>query len=167
MAKVVPGRRMHHHDIRANGDDVVVFLIGMRINKLWRPDAWGPVLAAMTPMLTELSRDASSGLLGFRTLLGLRGPTVVQYWRSVEELYAYASARDAEHRPAWTAFNRRAKKVPGAVGIWHETYVGARAESMYVDMPVIGLAAATESAPVTSRLDRAQGRLAAVSESEV
>jgi hypothetical protein len=50
--------------------------------------------------------------------------------------------------------------VPGAVGIWHETYEVAPAESVYVDLPVQGLAAATEARQVTGRLDRAAARLA-------
>ena len=65
------------------------------------------------------------GFLGARTLMGGKGVTVVQYWRSVEDVYRYASAPDHEHRPAWTAFNARARKAAGAVGIWHETYAVA------------------------------------------
>jgi hypothetical protein len=45
------------------------------------------------------------------------------------------------------------------VGIWHETYQVERAESMYVGMPVSGLAKATSSAPVGSRSDRAAQRM--------
>src|SRR3712207_7972527 len=48
----------------------------------------------------------------------------------------------------------------GAVGIWHETFVVDRAESVYVDMPVAGLAGATSSVPVGSHHDRARDRLA-------
>jgi hypothetical protein len=84
---------------------------------------------------------------------------VVQYWRSVEQLHAYASRPDALHRPAWTAFNRRARAAPGAVGIWHETFVVERAESVYVGTPPMGLAAATGSVPVGRRGERAVERL--------
>ena len=31
---------------------------------------------------------------------------MVQYWRSTEQLLAYAKNRDAEHLPAWKAFNQ-------------------------------------------------------------
>lgn len=85
-------------------------------------------------------------------------PLLVQYWNS-EKLYAYASDLNAAHRPAWTAFNRRVRKAPGAVGIWHETYVVERAESAYSGMPVSGLAAATSSVPVARRGERAAERL--------
>jgi Domain of unknown function (DUF4188) len=155
MARIARGRWTHDHT-----GEVTVFLIGMRINKAWRPDAWLPTLAAMGPMLAELSRDPDSGFLGYRMLLGGRGPTLVQYWRSTEDVYRYATARDAKHRPAWTAFNRRARRVPGAVGVWHETYQVARAESVYVDCPTLGLAGATAARPVSAQLGRAPDRLA-------
>ena len=154
MADIIPGRMTHDYD-----GDLVVFLIGMRINKPWRPDLWMPVFLAMGPMLAELSKDKDSGLLGYRLTFGAGGPLVVQYWSSHEKLYAYASDRNAEHRPAWAAFNRRARKAPGSVGIWHETYVVERAESIYSGMPVSGLAAATSAVPVARRGETARERL--------
>lgn len=149
MPQLNMGRTTH----RPEGE-LVVFLIGMRVNKPWRVDAWLPVFLSMPKMLAELSRDPESGLLGYRLTFGAGGPLLVQYWDSHDKLYAYASAQDAEHRPAWSAFNRRARKVPGSVGIWHETYLVDRAESMYVAMPPTGLALATESVPVQRRSDR-------------
>jgi hypothetical protein len=153
---VISSRTTHEYD-----GDLVVFLIGMRINKPWRPDLWLPVFNAMPGMLAELSKDKDSGLLGYRLTIGAGGPLVVQYWSSAEKLYAYASERNAAHRPAWAAFNRRARKAPGAVGIWHETYVVDRAESIYAGMPVSGLAAATSSVPVARRGESAKERLGA------
>lgn len=138
MARIYPQRRNHSHD-----GPLVVFLIGMRINKPWRPDLWLPAFAAMPRMLAELSADPESGLLGYRITVGSGGPTVIQYWKTPEQLYAYASQPSAEHRPAWAAFNRAARKAPGSVGIWHETFVVDRAESMYVGMPTTGLAKVT------------------------
>ena len=154
MAQAMPARMTHSYD-----GELVVFLIGMRFNQPWRVAKWLPAFLAMPRMLAELSRDKDSGLLGFRVTMGAGGPLVVQYWDSHEKLYAYASAPSAEHRPAWTAFNARARKAAGAVGIWHETYQVARAETMYVGMPVVGLAQATSSVPVTRSGDRARARL--------
>jgi len=144
---------------------LTVFLIGMRINRFWRPDAWGPVVTAMGPMLAELSRTPESGFLGYQMSIGWRGPVLIQYWRTPEDVYSYAGDREAAHRPAWAAFNKRARKVPGAVGVWHETYQISRAESVYVDMPPTGLARATTPVQVTGRMDRAGARHAAVNES--
>lgn len=155
MAKIEPGRMTHKYD-----GELVVFLIGMTINKPWRPDLWLPAFLAMPRMLRELSRDPESGLLGFRLTLERGSPTVIQYWSSLAKLYAYASDRDAEHRPAWTAFNRRARRAPGVVGIWHETYSVDRAESIYAGAPELGLARCTERIPVTSRTNQAKDRLA-------
>lgn len=158
MAQQHRGRWTHEHD-----GDVVVFLIGMRVNKPWRPDLWWPVFTAMPRMLSELYQDASSGFLAARTLVGGGGPTVIQYWRSVDDLYRYAYDAAAEHRPAWTEFNRRARASDGAVGIWHETYVVPRGghETIYVDVPPLGLGRATATRRITSRSDRARQRLGA------
>ncbi|MEQ4520238.1 DUF4188 domain-containing protein [Pseudarthrobacter sp. B907] len=154
MARINAGRFTHRYH-----GELVVFLIGMRINKPWRPDLWLPVFLAMPRMLAELSREPGSGLLGFRFAVGPGGPAIVQYWDSVDKLYAYASASDSGHRPAWTAFNRRARKAPKAVGIWHETFQVSRAESMYVSTPTLGLAQATELVPVGPGSHQARERL--------
>jgi hypothetical protein len=153
MARIRPARMTHRHS-----GELVVFLIGMRFNRPWRVDQWLPAFTAMPRMLRELMSDPESGLMGFRLTMGGGGPTVIQYWNSLDKLYSYASQPDAEHRPAWAAFNRRARSSNGAVGIWHETFVTERAESMYVAMPPTGLAAATEAVPVTARHDRAADR---------
>lgn len=150
------GRMTHQHD-----EELVVFLIGMTINQWWRPDRWFPVFLAMPGMLAELSRDKGSGLLGYRLVLSPRGPWVVQYWSSAGALYEYASDSAAKHRPAWKNFNRRARQTPRAVGVWHETYVVERAESIYVNAPLAGLAAATQRVPITRATDRASDRLSA------
>ena len=154
MNAIESGRITHQHD-----GELVVFLIGMRINRWWRLDQWLPVFNAMPPMLAELAKDPTSGLRGHRLLLGEGGPVLVMYWDSHEKLYAYASRPDAEHRPAWTRFNGRARKAPGAVGIWHETFQVSAAESIYVGMPRSGLAKATGAVPVGRRSDRAVQRL--------
>jgi Domain of unknown function (DUF4188) len=143
MATVVRGRVTHQHE-----GELVVFLIGMTVNKVWRPDLWWPVFRAMPRMLRELHEAEDSGLLGHRLMLEGRNPTVIQYWDSLEKLYAYASERDAGHWPAWRAFNRRAARSGGAVGIWHETFLSRYAETIYVDTPALGLAKVTEPVPV-------------------
>ena len=154
MARIETGRMTHQHD-----GDLVVFLIGMTINKPWRPDLWVPVFRAMPPMIKELAQDPDSGMLGSRVVLEGYNPLVIQYWESVEKLYEYASDRTARHRPAWTAFNRRARTNPGAVGIWHETFVVSGAETFYGSTPELGLAKATNQVPITR--NAARDRLAA------
>jgi hypothetical protein len=123
---------------------VVVFLIGMRVNRWHRVRAWWPVFTAMPRMLRELYADPGSGLLGHRMALGGDGPVLIQYWRDRESLMAYARDSSQEHRPAWRRFNASARSSAGAVGIWHETYevAAGASESVYLDMPLRGLAAA-------------------------
>lgn len=154
MSRIINDRMTHRHE-----GELVVFHIGMTINRWWRPDLWFPVASAMPRMLRELSMDEGSGFLGFELLLGAHGPYVVQYWATLEQLYAYASAPKQEHHPAWTRFNRMARKAPGAVGIWHETFVVERAESIYVSTPLMGLPKATESVPIRRHHDRAHARM--------
>jgi len=156
VSKIIPGRMTHRHE-----GELVVFHIGMQINRWWRPDLWLPPFLAMPRMLRELSIDTDSGLLGFHLLLGAGGPYLVQYWSSIDKLYAYASNPSQEHRPAWTRFNKMARKAPGAVGIWHETFLIDTAESVYASTKPMGLAKATELIEVGKRHDRAQARLAA------
>ncbi|MDQ1739160.1 MAG: hypothetical protein QOE53_812 [Pseudonocardiales bacterium] len=143
--------------------DVVVFLIGMRINR-WRSIRyWGPVLLAFLPMLRELLREPSSGCRSARTFLSGRTILTVQYWDTVEQVLAYAHDPQGRHRPAWRAFNRTAARTT-AVGIFHETYSvkSGNYESIYRAMPPFGLAAATGSvAPVARRGTTARDRLAA------
>ncbi|WP_329381033.1 DUF4188 domain-containing protein [Streptomyces sp. NBC_01716] len=142
--------------------DVVVFLIGMRVNNFRALRSWWPVFTAMPRMLKELSRDKDSGMIGLQTLMGFpRVLYVVQYWDSKEKLLAYASAPDRQHRPAWAEFNRRLRAGKGKVGFWHETYVvpAGSYESVYINMPAFGLGAATEVVPVGRRGERAADRL--------
>ncbi len=153
MTEIEPGRMTHEYD-----GELVVFLIGMRINSWWRVNRWWPVFTAMPGMLAELSKDPDSGMLGYRLLIGEGGPFIVMYWSSHEKLYAYASAPQALHRPAWARFNQRARSAPGVVGIWHETFQVSVAESVYVGMPLRGLARATSAVPVGRRSDRAVDR---------
>lgn len=153
MSKIVTGRMTHHHE-----GELVVFHIGLQINRWWRFDLWLPAFMAMPGMLRELAQEEDSGLLGYQLLFGSGGPYVVQYWSSIDKLYAYASAPSQQHRPAWTAFNQAARRAPGAVGVWHETFLVERAESMYVSTKTMGLAKATSPAEVGRRHDRARAR---------
>ncbi|HWK76775.1 DUF4188 domain-containing protein [Microbacterium sp.] len=153
MSKVIMGRMTHHYE-----GELVVFHIGMQINRWWRPDVWLPAFFAMPRMLRELSQDDGSGFLGYELLFGRGGPYVVQYWSSVDKLYAYSTSPSQEHRPAWTKFNQAARKSPGTVGVWHETFLVERAESIYVSTREMGLPKATELVEVGRRQDRAKAR---------
>lgn len=127
---------------------VVVFLIGMRINRWRKVRAWWPVFVGMPTMLRELAGRPEAGLLGAKSYWAGRDLITVQYWRSIEHLGSFARDPAMQHQPAWAAFNK-ASAAGGDVGIWHETYVAAAAdiESLYGNMPEHGLAAAIGSEP--------------------
>ena len=85
--------------------EFVVFLIGMRVNQPLRIDKWFPVVSAMTRMIGELKAQPHLGLL-HAEMWTSRTSIMVQYWRSLEQLLEYAKTRNAQHLPAWRAFNR-------------------------------------------------------------
>lgn len=158
MTTVVKGRRTADLGDR---EDMVVFLIGMRINRLWEFWRWIPVLAGMPRMIVELVKDPSRGLLGRpRTYLSGRVVLLVQYWNSFEDLERYARDPRAQHLPAWRAFNRRVRDN-GSVGIFHETYrvAASDVETLYANMPVFGLSGVTHSIPLGRGQQTAAARL--------
>lgn len=74
-----------------------------------------------------------------RVLPLLAGPTLIQYWRSFEDLERFDRNPEDPHLPAWRHFNRTVGS-DGSVGIWHETYILERAnyEAIYSNMPPSG-----------------------------
>ena len=164
MAVINKGR--YSADVGADGK--VLFLIGMRFNRLWMPWKWMPVLAAMPRMLIELQKNPSLGLVGRpRTYLSGRTILVWQYWESFEQLDAYARAASSEHLPAWRKFNQNVRDN-GSVGIFHETILlsDSTIETVYGNMPTFGLAAVTGAVPAKRRGQTARTRLTG-QESEV
>ena len=140
--------------------DFVVFLIGMRINRLLLPHKWLPITFAMSRMLKELAKHPELGMLHAQTFVSGRTVLVVQYWRSFDQLHAYAHSKNFEHLPAWAAFNRKVGGN-GSVGIFHESYLvkDGQYEGLSVDMPRHGLAKAGEMVPATGHMRDARSRL--------
>lgn len=157
MANIVPGRMTANHS-----GDIAVFIIGMRVNRLFAVGKWLPVFRAMGAMLGELHRDPGSGFLAYEMCWkSPRQPVLIQYWQSFDALEAYAADTGKAHRPAWTAFNR-ATKDNDAVGIFHETYVvrAGASETLYNDLPVFGLGKAKGLVPATGNREAARNRMA-------
>lgn len=147
---------------------LAVFLIGLRVHKPWRIGIAGSSFVAMPRMLAELEKnkaaaergeEESLGYLASRMAVNGLGVTVIQWWRSVEDIYAYANAPSLAHRPAWLAFHRAARKDPSAVTIWHETYAVSAAESVYVGPAPFGLADVAGTVPVGRRGETARERI--------
>ncbi len=163
MAKVFPGRYTAQID-----GPFVVFLIGMRINRLWAIHKWLPTMMAMGPMLKTLYQHPEKGFLGARTYLNWRGVTTVQFWRSFDDLERFARSKEDPHLSAWRRFNR-AIGADGSVGVWHETYMvqPGQYEAVYANMPRTGLAEIAEHAPAVGRRETARRRMGGESEPAV
>lgn len=155
MSSVFPGR----YTAQIEGP-FVVFIIGMRVNKLWAVHKWWPVARAMPPMISGLLADRELGLLHVQPFVYWRGVALVQYWRSFEQLERFAREPSLTHLEAWKRFNR-AVGADGSVGIWHETYLvpAGQHECVYGNMPAFGLAAAGVHLPAVGAKETAKRRL--------
>ncbi|HLZ21896.1 MAG TPA: DUF4188 domain-containing protein [Ktedonobacterales bacterium] len=160
MAAAIPGRFTAQAD-----EQFVVFLIGMRFNRLLAFSRWIPTALAMGPMLRTLYQHPEKGMLGARALLTWRGVTMIQYWRSFGDLERFARDAEDPYMGAWRRFNKAVGYTDGSVGIWHETYLiqPGGYEALYGNMPVFGLAAATAHIPATGRRETARKRLRSAS----
>lgn len=129
--------------------DFVVFLIGARINRLWKVRTWLPVARAMGRMQREIAAHPEIGCLHIENFNG-RTTVSVQYWRSYDHLEKFARTSEWSHLQAWRDFNRLVRNS-GDVGIWHETYLVREGEyeAMYGNMPRFGLAVAGSHHPLS------------------
>lgn len=142
-----------------NTEDIVVFIIGMRVNKRFAIHKWLPVFSAMPGMIKELYMNKEElGFLSMESYFGLRTTAMIQYWRSTEELLTYA--KNEKHLKAWKNFNQKVNNND-AVGIYHETFQIKKGnyESIYANMPHYGLGKALNHIPVSVELNSARKRL--------
>lgn len=139
--------------------DFVIVLIGMRINQFWKIHKWLPIALSMGRMLKELYSHPELGFLSHEFGIG-RSFIFVQYWRSMDQLLAYAKNPENGHLPAWKDFYKRVG-TDGSVGIWHETYAipAGSYETVYTNMPPFGLGKAGKLEKAVGRRDTASGRL--------
>ena len=154
MAQIIKERMTAETD-----EEFVVFLIGMRINKLWKIHKWFPLTLAMPKMISELYENPDIGLISHEQWFG-RTTIMVQSWKSFEHLESYAKNKNKHHLPAWSKFNKNIGSN-GDVGIWHETYLSKKGsfESVYNNMPRFGLAKAMNCVPATGKYKSANDRL--------
>lgn len=155
MNPVYPGR----YTAQLEGP-FVVFIIGMRVNKLLAIRKWLPVARAMGPMVRQLLAQRDLGLLHAQPYFYWRGAALVQYWRSFEQLERFARDPSLTHLDAWKQFNR-AVGADGSVGIWHESYLvsAGQYECIYGNTPRMGLALAGTHGPAVGAKDTARRRL--------
>ena len=136
--------------------DFVVFIIGARVNSKWQVfraigDLGGR--RGMNHMLKYLTEHPEKGLLGYQFM----GSANVQYWRSFEQLEAFAKDTNDPHLEPWRAFWKRVGKS-GRTGIWHETFLvrDGEYEAIYGNMPPRGLGKASSLVPVAESIGARQ-----------
>ncbi|WP_042460031.1 DUF4188 domain-containing protein [Neobacillus dielmonensis] len=142
-----------------NDENVVVFIIGMRINRFLAPHKWLPVATSMPGMIQELYQNQEElGFLSMESFFGLRTTIMIQYWRSIDDLLSYA--RNEKHLTAWKNFNTKVGNND-AVGIYHETYqvTSGEYEAIYGNMPLYGLGKAMKHIAITEKKNSAHKRL--------
>ena len=91
------------------------------------------------------------------------GGLIVQYWRSFEQLEAFARDQSDPHLAAWRRYWKRVGQDV-RTGIWHETYLvrAGEYECVYANMRPFGLARAGRLVPLAGsssarhRLGRAE-----------
>lgn len=145
-----------------NDEDMVVFIIGMRVNKRLAVRKWLPVFKAMPRMIRELYENKEElGFLSMESFFGLRTTVMISYWKSTEDLLAYA--KGPTHLTAWREFNKKIGDNE-AVGIYHEMYSVSKGnyEALYGNMPLYGLAKARNHRMITPDIRSARKRLSGV-----
>lgn len=140
--------------------DFVVFIIGARFGNPWKMVRNFWFLKSMPAMLKELEKHPEMGLMGYRQHFGLSGATLIQYWRSFDQLEAYARSKDNVHFPNWVKFNKKIGSN-GDIGIWHETYKirAGEYEAIYNNMPPYGLGKVGTLVPAAGYRATAKGRI--------
>jgi hypothetical protein len=142
--------------------DFAVFITGMRINRYWKIHQWYPNFRDMRKILMALFSDPENGALCAHHAWTRRGPILIGYFRSVEQLERFANDPQQPHAEVWARYFKRMKNN-GDVGVWHETFVvrSGEYEAVYDYMPSpTGLALGTSHVPVERRGDLAAQRRA-------
>ena len=131
-----------------NREDLVVFLIGIRMNQTWKLTKNAAEAGqAMRRMLLELEQNPHLGCLGTESYVGdnADGSTtlVVQYWQSPDHLRRWAQSSQSEHYHPWRQLMKLGRETD-ELGFWHETFLvrGGEYETVYVNCPAFHLAAA-------------------------
>jgi len=101
MSQTFPGRYTAQTD-----KPLVLFLIGMRINKLVEFSKWWPFARAVPAMIKELKARPDSAFLWSQNFIGGRTTLMSQHWRSFDDTLAYAHDKKGTHFPAYGAIQQ-------------------------------------------------------------
>jgi hypothetical protein len=141
--------------------DLVVIYLGMRANSL----RGFKTLLSFGPKIQKSVAANPDGLLLHENLFFSFFPPhggMRQYWRDFESLERWA--RTGTHAQWWMNYMRDR----GGTGFWHETYFrGGQVESVYIDMPPVGLSQFAPVQQARGSMFSARRRLGFTDESEV
>ena len=133
----------------------------MRVNTL-RGALQAPWIGqAMGSMQRYLATTPDSGWLWGTNWFG-RTTILLSYWRSAADVQRFASDADAPHLQPWRRFVREVGDSRH-IGVWHELFT-VRAddyESVYVNMPLFGVAGAGQHLPISPGLRTSRQRMLA------
>jgi Domain of unknown function (DUF4188) len=101
MSKVFPGRYTAEID-----EPFIVFLIGMRVNRIFAVRKWLRTAREMNKMLRALQTHPEKGFLGGQAIRYRRGLSLIQYWRSFGDLERFARHPSEPHLEAWRRYNQ-------------------------------------------------------------
>ena len=133
--------------------DLVVIYLGMRVNS---PRGLKTLLSFGQKIRNSVEAGPDGLLLHENLLFSLLPPHVGmrQYWRDFDSLERWA--RSLPHKGWWQQFLRDT----GGTGFWHETYFrGGQIESIFIDMPPVGLAKIAPVTPARGSMFSARRRL--------
>lgn len=129
----------------------VVYINGMRLNRLRAVREWFLAGRKLAAMLDRLEADPDSGLLGYQpAFMGLRTGAAIQYWHSLEDLLRFARDPDDLHVPAWKWYEEEVDRG-GGVGFWAELYVieEGNYETFFRNVHPIGLGKVADLVPMS------------------
>lgn len=136
--------------------DFVIYINGMRLNKLRAVHKYLFAGLKAAKMFEELEKDPDSGFLGYLpAYMGPRSGAAIQYWRSLEDIRRFARDPDDLHVPAWQWYNEEVGNN-GGLGFWAELYVieDGDYETFYRNMRPIGLGEIGEFVPMADHRRR-------------
>lgn len=119
----------------------MIYINGMRLNRLRALPKYIRAGLAAGRMFEELAADPDSGFLGYLpAYMGLRSGAAIQYWRSLEDIRRFAQDPDGPHAPAWQWYDDEVGDS-GDLGFWAELYVvrDGSFETFYRNVPPLGL----------------------------
>lgn len=133
--------------------DLVVIYLGMRVNS---PGGVKTLMSFGAKIRASVAAQPDGLLLHENVLYSLLPPHagMRQYWRDFDSLERWA--RSLPHQDWWQQF----LKDRGGTGFWHETYSrSGEIESVFIDMPPLGLAKFAPTHPARGSLFSARRRL--------